>query len=86
MVGVPSAAARAHEATVELKGQGQAWGRCVGFSECSETVSPLTAVVQDPVQALTPLSRFLRSRPGWKEKEGFSFRPFNFTHADTLLL
>lgn len=26
MVGVPSAAASAHEASVELKGQGQGWG------------------------------------------------------------
>lgn len=69
MVGVPSAALRAHEASVELEVSGQGRGVMFRvFTKCSETVSTLTAVVQDSVQTLTPLSRFLRSRPGWKEK------------------
>lgn len=44
---------------------------CRIFTKCSETVSTLTAVVQDSVQTLTPLSRFLGSRPGQKENSLF---------------
>lgn len=70
------------------RGQGGAEGLGSGPGVMCRTVlrrvSRLTAVVQDSVQTLTPLSRFLSSRPEWKEKKVFP--PFTFTHADTLLL
>lgn len=82
MVWVPCGAVGAHEARGEVTGLGSGSGlMCRIFTKCSETVSTLTAVVQDCVQTLTPLSRFLWSRPG--QKENSLFNPFNFAHADS---
>lgn len=74
MVWVPCGAVRAHEARGKVTGLGSGSGSglmCRIFTKCSETVSTLTAVVQDSVQTLTPLSCFLRSRPGQKENSLF---------------
>lgn len=72
MVWVPCGAVRAHEARRKVTGLGSGSGlMCRIFTKCSETVSTLTAVVQDSVQTLTPLSRVLGSRPGQKENSLF---------------